>query len=154
MELSELKKEYARLMEKYGLPTFKELNESFEIEKIDKESEILLRNIRKFMMEKIVNSMNFVEMFFNSMNAPRMYLPFINTMSVEDRKIIENIYKKFAELILNSLSNEIAYSEKKEAELVIKINNVWDSVKDDFLRLIEKVGKPNSASKKERSYFG
>ena len=72
MELKDLKKEYSDLAEKYKLPSFKELNENFEIEKIDKDTEILLRDVRKVMMEKIVNSLGFLEMFLNPMNAPRM----------------------------------------------------------------------------------
>ena len=56
MELNDLRNDYSKLEVKHILPSFKELNESFEIDKIDKESDALLRVVRKVMMEKIVNS--------------------------------------------------------------------------------------------------
>ena len=89
MDLKELKKHYEILSKKYKLPSFKELNEDFDIEKIDKESDILLKVVRKVMMEKIVNSLGFIEMLLNPMNSPRMYHAYLNSMSVEDKKAID-----------------------------------------------------------------
>ena len=60
MELDKLKKEYSILKEKYKLPSFKEMDENFEIHKIERESNVLLKNVRKIMMEKIVSSLGFI----------------------------------------------------------------------------------------------
>lgn len=150
-----MKKEYGKLIKKYGLPKFSKLNENFEIEKIDKESEILLRNVRKVMMEKIVNSLGFLEMFLNPVNVPRMYLAYMKSMGVEEGKCVEIIYGKFADLNVLALEGEIIYDEKKEAEIVKKIFEVWVSVKPEFMKLFEGMKKPNnSVDKRERSYFG
>src|SRR3989338_5550111 len=103
MEIKDFKKEYAKLALKYKTPSFEELNENFEIERIEKDTEILLRAVRKLMMEKVVNSMNFIEMMLNPVNSPRMYLPFISGMTVEDKNSIDKIYDGLGELSLLAL---------------------------------------------------
>jgi len=155
MELKDLKKEYSDLAEKYKLPSFKELNENFEIEKIDKDTEILLRDVRKVMMEKIVNSLGFLEMFLNPMNAPRMYLAYMKNMGSEERQSIEKIYGLFAGLNVIALEGEIDYSEKKEVEIIKEIFKAWITAKPDFMKLFAAMKKPNGETiRKERSYFG
>jgi len=155
MELAKLKKDYLVLAEKYKLPSFKELNENFEIEKIDKDTDILLRDVRKVMMEKIVNSLGFLEMFLNPMNAPRMYLAYMKSMGEEERKCIEKIYGLFAGLNITALEGEIDYSEKKEAETIKEIFKAWINSKPDFMKLFAGMKKPNGdVVRKERSYFG
>ena len=155
MEIKELKNNYAELAEKYKLPSFKELNENFEIEKIDKDTECLLRIIRKVMMEKIVNSLSFLEMLNNPVNAPRIYLQYIKSISVEDKKDLDSIYSSLGEISLHSLDLEIDYSEKKEAEIIKRIFNTWNSVKPKFRLVLNNIKKPNgNIAKREKTYFG
>ena len=56
MELKDLKKEYGKLEKKHKLPSFKEVNETFEIDKIENESDCLVREVRKIIMDKIINT--------------------------------------------------------------------------------------------------
>ncbi len=157
MEVKELKKLVETLEKKYKLPSFTELDQNFEIFKIDRESDTLLRSIRKQMMEKIVNSVGFVEMLLNPVNAPRMYFAYMKTITVDDKKTLEEIYKKFSELIISSLQAEVEYNEKTEADLVKEINKVWKENAKGFSRILENIRKPNNSvnlTKKERSYFG
>ncbi len=157
MDLATLKKRYAEIQKKYKLLPFSKLNEDFEIDKIDKETERIARAIRKAMIDKIVNSLNFLEMLLNQMNAPRLYLPFLRTMTPEDRKLIDEMYSKLGLLSILSLELEIDPSEKKEAEAIKKISQVWNSIKPDFKKIVEKIKNPVSSQavvKKEKSYFG
>lgn len=154
MDLKELKKLYGELAGKHKLPGFSELNEDFEIDKIKKGEDTLLRTIRKTMMEKIVNSMNFLEFLLNPVNAPRLYLPYIKSMTSDDKKEIDDIYGKFAEIALSALSLEINYSEKGEAEMIKRIAKTWNEAKPGFAKIISKVQKPAVYEKKEKSYFG
>lgn len=155
MELKELKSGYEKLAKKYKLPSFSELNRDFEIEKLDKDTELLLRTIRKFMMEKTVNSINFLEMLINPVNMPRMYMPYVRTMDTEDRKIIDKIYGRLAQLTLESLQLEVHSQEEAEAELIKKSFATWKELKQDFSRIITNIRNPREfVSKKERSYFG
>jgi hypothetical protein len=155
MEVKELKAEYATLAKKYKLPSFIELNENFEIEKIDRESETLLRAVRKVVIEKIVNSLGFVEMLLNPINVPRLYVPFIKSMAQEQKILLDQVYWKFSELSTGSLACEIHYDENKEAELIRKTNTTWNEIKKDFGKLLENISKPKTQiEKKEKSYFG
>ena len=157
MKLEDMKKEYEKLSKKYNLPKFNELNSDFEIEKFDKDSDSLLKAIRKLMMEKIVNSMTFLEMLINPVNAPRMYMPYLRTMSTEDRKIIDDIYSTLADLSILSLDLEIDSSEKSEGDLIKKVSDKWVFAKPGFRKILGNMKKPSNVSndnKKERSYFG
>lgn len=156
MNLIDLKKQYDSASKKYKLPSFEELNSNFEIDKIDKETDNLLKNIRKVMMDKVVNSLQFLDMLSNPVNAPRVYQQYLRSMSLEDKKEIDKIYDVLGILSLGSLDLEIDPSEIKEAELIKKILISWNSVKPSFRRILDNMKHPsvNGNSKKEKSYFG
>ena len=155
MELVDFKKEYSILQKKYKLPSFSDLNENFEIDKFDKDGDCILRVVRKMMMEKIVNSLAIFELFLNPVSAPRIYMPYIKGMTVEDKNMIEKMYDNFAALSLNSLDLEIDYSEKREAEVIKQVYSSWIASKPDFRKIIDGIKKPvlNSV-RKEKSYYG
>ena len=107
------------------------------------------------MMKKIFNSLEFLEMLGNPQNPPRLYLNYIMSISQEEKKENDVLYSSLGELILNSLSLEINPSEKKEAEAIKKIYSVWNSQKERFKKIIDKIQKPNNIiNKKEKTYFG
>lgn len=154
-ELKDFKEKYDSLAGKYKLPDFSKLNGDFEVDKIDKESEYFLRVVRKVMMEKVVNSLNFLDMLVNPVNAPRIYHAYIKGMSVEDRKVIDEIYSALGKLSLESLAMEIGYDEKKEAELISEVFKVWGEMKPKFEKVMGNMKKPNANEfKRERGYFG
>ena len=106
------------------------------------------------MMTKIVNSLGFVEVLLNPMNAPRMYFAYIKSMGTEDKKGIEKIYSVLSDLVFASLELEVDYSEKEEAEMIKKIVRDWSSIKPSFKGIIKNMQKPVSSVSKEKSYFG
>ena len=153
--IKELEKNYEPFFTKYKLPSFRDLNEAFEIEKIDKESQTFLRVIRKIIMEKVANSFGFVDMLLNPANAPRMYYSYIKSMSDNDKKILEKIYNLFSDLIVKSLFLEVNYSEREEASLIKESFEVWGSMKNDFGEVLQNIISPkNNIISKGKSYFG
>ena len=154
MNLTDLKKSYGVFEKKHKLPSFSELNENFEIEKIRRGQETLVRTFRKTMMDKIVNSMGFVESLLSPMNAPRMHMLYLKSISVEDKKELDRIYTVLSEIVLGSLKLEIDYSEKEEAEMIKRIFKDWNSVKPGFRKILSNMQKPVSAAPREKSYFG
>ena len=155
LTLKELKQKYEELAKKYKLPDFREINENFEIEKIDSDTDCLARAIRKVIMEKIVNSLGFIELLLNPVNVPRMYIPFLKTMTLDNKKEMERIYDTLSEVVLAAVELEMEYDEKKEAELIIKANEKWKSVKPGFKKVIGSIKNPPiSNSDKSKSYFG
>lgn len=155
LSLSELKQQYSLLAKKYKLASFESMNGDFEIDKISEETDCILRMIRKVMMEKIVNSISFLELLVNPINTPRIYFSYIKSIDAEERKIIEKIYDVLGRLSLSSLSLEMGYSEEKEAEMIADIYKSWNSIKPDFSGIIGKMKKPSiSGEKKDKTYFG
>ncbi len=154
MSLVELIEKYGVLEKKYGLPSFSELNENFEVEKIKKSQETLLRTIRKTLMEKVVNSLAFIESLLNPINAPRMYLPYLKSVTMEDKKELDTIYSVLSDIIIASLRLEIDYSEKEEAKMIKRITKDWESIKPSFRKVIDSMQKPVTNVTKEKSYFG
>ena len=155
-EVSELRKKYEGFVENYDLPGFKELNEAFEIDRIEREGDCFLRDVRKSMMEKIVRYIHFIEMMINPAQAPPMFMIFVKNIGKSDRNALENVYKNFIELELRALKNEIDYSEKEEAESIKHIFDVWNKSKKE-LRMVIGIMEKNwkgSPEKKERDYFG
>lgn len=155
MKFDKVKEIYGDLAKRYKLPSFKELNEDFEIYKAGKDKDCLLRSVRKVMMDKIVNAMGFLEMLLNGVNVPRMYLPYLKTATLEDRKSMEKIYSVLSELSILSLQLELNYSERGEADLIKKVSSSWKSIRPEFKKIMGNVHKPSlDTPRKDRSYFG
>ena len=157
MELKDLKKAYSGYESKYKLPSFDKLNEDFEIEKINLESDFLLRVIRKLMMDKVVGFLNFFErVISNPAGLPGIYYQFIRAIDSADKKESDKIYNILGELSLIAFEREINVSEKGEAELIKKIYSQWSALKPALMKLAKKMRSTenNNVLKKEKSYFG
>ena len=156
MELKELKSRYNKLAENYKLPSFKEVNECFEIDRIERETDCILREVRKIMMDKIISYIRFIEMMINPAQAPPMFMMFVKRVSDEERKVLEKVYKNFIELELQSLKLEIDYDEKEEVKAIKKIMNVWYDTNKDLKFIIEIMEKNwrSGENKREKGYFG
>jgi dsDNA-specific endonuclease/ATPase MutS2 len=155
MELKSIKKEYDALARKYNLPNFSKLNEELEVERVNHETETVLRAVRKAMMEKIINMLGFLEMFINPVNVPRMYMPYIKAIDVEDKKEIDTIYEDFSAITMEGLDLEVDYSEKAEADFIRKVFEKWNSVKPSMRSIMANMRRPKSEdNKRERNYYG
>lgn len=155
MDHNEIKNRYLEFEKKFKLPGFSDVNADFEVDKIDRDSETFMRVVRKAMMEKVVNSMGFVDALLNPTNLPRIYFPYVKSMSGDDKKRLERIYNVLSDLSVASLALEIETSDKKEAEMIKKTFDDWNSIKSDFKAIVENIAKPNQeVGKKEKSYFG
>lgn len=154
-DFNHFRDQYDALAKQYSLPLFAEINNDFELEKISQESATILRVVRKTMMEKIFNLLNFLETLLNPVNAPRTYLPYIKVMSSEDRQMIDKLYSTFGKLTLRALPLEINYTEKREAIMIKDIYGIWQDAKPQLAEIMEQMTLPsNGFSKKERSYYG
>lgn len=154
MSVEDLKKEYDKYKEKHKLPDFEKVNGFFEIDKIDRKSDCFLRSVRKVMMEKIVSSLTFLEILINPVNAPNVYLPYIKSMTEEDREKIVKVYDVLGDLSIDSLNLEVDYDEKGEAELIVKAVNDWEKIGKDFGAILKNMKDPKTSTTKEKSYFG
>lgn len=155
--LEEMKKDYEKLRSKYALPSFKELNEEFDIEKAaEHETECLIREIRKLVMEKVITYLRFIEMLLNPSNAPMFFFALVKGLTASDKRILEKLYDKLGSFEIEIIELDCNYDEKDEAEFIKKILGEWQEIKEDMLKLVEvlKHNWSQKSKKDERGYFG
>lgn len=155
--LAKLKKEYSLFEKKYQLPKFSELNIEFEIEKLqERETDLLLREIRRTISDKTVAFLKFFEVFLNPQAAPLFLLSAIKSLNAHDKIKIEKIYKKIVLIEVQAISLDIEYEEKKEAEFIKNTYKNWKDMKEDLKIIEEILSRVNQESKSSngKSYFG
>jgi hypothetical protein len=153
--LDGLKNEYLILSEKYNLVDFSKLNEIFDIEDIDTETDFLLRKIRRVIADRIANYLRFVELILSPSNAPMFFFKLVQKLEDTDKTILNEIYEKLGNFEIEIIALDLNYSEKDEAEAIIKMHEVFSEIKENLLMIIKKLS--NGVDKKRdlnRSYFG
>ena len=154
--LESLKKQYKELKKKHDLPEFSELNELFDIEEVDIETEFLLKKIRITISEKLTAYIRFIEIILNPSNAPIFFFKLVKKLDGDDKENLANIYEILSNFELENISLDLDYSEKKEAEFITNTYDTFNNqIKKDFLLIIEKLKNGEENSKKiNGSYFG
>lgn len=155
--LGNLKREYEKIREKHNLPSWKEINEDFEIEKLqDKETDMLIRDIRRTMLEKSMSYVRFIEMFLNPGNAPMFFLALIKNIENDERKMLNDLYSELGKQEISSLSLDNDFNEEKEAEFIKKVFQDWKSIKQRFGRIISEIQNSweKKETRKEKGYLG
>ncbi len=156
-KLEKLKKDYEVLKKEYNLPNFEKLNEDFYIEKIsDSETEILIREVRKFIGDKMMNYMRFIENLLNPVNVPMFIFSIIKLLDAEEKKSLSEIYKGLMKKEVQFIELDLEFNEKKEAEFVKNAYEFWQGIKKDMLRVIDKINKKwdNKFGVNNKGYFG
>lgn len=155
--LQKLKKNYEVIQKKYDLPSFQELNEDFQIEKVaETETDILIREVRRLVSDKLANYLRFTEALLHPINAPLFVFSIIKTINLEQKKILIEVYKELAKNEVRLIEIDLKFSEEKEAEFVKESYKIWQEIKKDLLGIIETI-KKNWDTKFEvndKSYFG
>jgi len=154
--ISELIVKYKPLQEKYQLPEFSKMNELFDIEDIDPETEFLLRKVRRTISEKIANYIRFIEIILNPSNAPMYFFKLLKKLDSEDKESLSKLYESLGNTELKMLSLDLDYNEDNEAKFIKEnYNTLQKEIKEEFSKVIEKLnnGEENSA-KLDSSYLG
>ncbi|MBT3642830.1 hypothetical protein HN604_01765 [archaeon] len=149
--------EYEELREKYSLPEFDKLAEDFDIEKVsEKESTFILREIRRMIHEKLSAYLSLFEMLVNPSAPPMFMFGVIKKMNGDHKELIKKVYENLVKLQISIMKLDTVYSEKSEAEFIIRSFSEWQDMKvkihdliDSFEQNVEK-----NDSLKKTSYFG
>lgn len=155
--LDKIKKQYEPLKKKYKLPEFSKLNEEFEIEKIqEKETDFLLREIRRAMSDKIAAFLRFFELFLNPQAAPIFVLTSLKNLTTKEKETIENLYRELVKMELASVNLDVSYNEAKEAKFLIEVMKKWQEMKSEIQEIANSILKfqAKNGEKKGKSYFG
>ncbi len=155
--LETLKKNYAELQKKHALPSFEEMNQDFGIDKAcDFEGELLIREIRRFITDKISNYMRLIENLINPVNVPIFVFSMVKMLDKDDKEALSEMYKKLGEVEINLIAVDLVYSEENEAKFIKDSFKVWQIIKKDLLKIIGKVKSAKEIKPKnnDKNYFG
>jgi len=156
-KIDNIKKEYSKFEKKYKLPSFQSLNYDFDVEKIaEKETELVLREMRKVIMDKVIAYLRFIEMLINPSNAPMFFIALAKYFTTEDKKTLESLYSKLGEFELNVIEIDNEYNEKEEAEFINNLYKDWQKIKKDMKKIVEALrrGWRTKSRKNEKGYLG
>ena len=156
-DLEKLKEEYKEIQKKHALPEFELMNLDFGIEKISQtETDFLIREVTKVMAEKFSNYLRFAELLLNPVNAQVFIFSIIKTLGEEEKKRLSEIYKQLVKIEVRLIELDLEFSEEKEAKFIKETFEIWKRIKEDFLKIFEKVqlNWDNKFENNSKGYFG
>jgi hypothetical protein len=142
---------------RHELPTFKQITEDFDIEKVfEKESTFVLRDIRHAIVEKITAYSQLFETFQNPGSSPMFILTLLQNTNEKDKEEITEIYNKLAKIQVDSIKLDTIYSENNEATFIKETSDTWQTIKVKVLELIQRLEKETNkeSSSTTKGYFG
>ena len=129
----------------------------FQIEKLaETETDFLIREIRKFIADKFMNYLRFIESVLNPVNVPMFVFSIVKSIGEEEKKRLTEVYKKLAKCEVDLIELDIEFSEDEEARFVKEACVLWGKMKNDILGVIGVI-KKNWGNKLEvngKNYFG
>lgn len=152
----DLKKEYGVLKEKYGLPSFDEISEDFDIEKLDdKETSHLMREIRRVLMDKLSAYLNLFENLVNPSGPPMFIFSALRSMDNSNKPKLREIYKRLSKIQIGSMKLDTIYNEDLEAKFVKDIFSSWQEIKKEIYTVFDDFDKnfDKENGSKESRYF-
>jgi len=156
-KLEKLKENYAEIQKNHDLPEFKNLNEDFHIEKIaETETDILIREIRRLVGDKLVNYMRFIENILNPVNVPMFIFSLVKILGTDEKKKLSDMYKELMKIEMKFIELDLEFSEEKEVEFILDSYRLWQTIKKDFLKILGDLeGKwDNKIESNNKGYFG
>ena len=148
---------YNELKQKHSLPEFKILAEDFDIEKIaEKESNFLIREIRRIINEKLSAYMHLFETLINPSAPPMFIFSVLRGIKEEDKESIREIYKKLSKLQIEVMKLDTIYSEQGEIKFIKDTFAEWQDLKKTIYKIIENLDEniEKDDTSKNRGYFG
>ena len=155
--LEDLKKDYEKIQREYNLPEFEKLNEDFQIEKIaESETDFLIREIRRFVADKFMNYLRFIESILNPVNVPMFVFSIVKSIGAEEKKKLTDVYKKLAKCEVKLIKLDLEFSRDSEAKFVRESYELWQEIKKDVLGVMEIIEKnwDNKLESNGKNYFG
>ncbi len=156
-KLEELKKKYKEIQKKHGLPDFEELNKDFQIEKAaESETDFLIREIRKFVGDKLMNYLKFIESLLNPVNAPMFIFSIIKLIDSEEKEKLSEIYNDLLKKEIKFVELDLNFDEAREAEFIRESYESWQKTKKDLFGILENINKKwdDKFEANNKGYFG
>jgi len=156
-EIQNLKDSYSKKEISFGLPKYDTMACEFEIEKVaEKETEFLLREIRRTMVEKISAYIHLLETIINPASGSLLIFSILKNLNEGDKHEIKEIYKKLAKIQIGSIKLDTVYNELSESEFIKKTYEEWIVIKEVLFKIFERFEKDFDINNSSASncYFG
>jgi len=157
MSLENLKNEYEKIKKEHKLPEFKELNINFDIDKLaERECDLLIREVRRAMIDRILVYLRFVETLMNPAGAPMFFMILTKHIDSKDKEILREMYDELGKLEIEALGIDNNYDEKKEADFILKIVKKWKKIKDNMGEISDNLREywDKAVEKEGKDYLG
>ena len=153
--MTDTKKKYETLKDKYKLPEFDKMDSAFEIDAIEN-TKFLSREIRRKIAEKLemysksIEGILYPETTLNNLYESKFF-------NDKDKEWIFKLYKELMVLqkkvmILSTLENE-----KDDFEFITDVFNKWEKINSEIRKVFEKLKNAwerETDIKEELEYFG
>ncbi|MBI2499031.1 hypothetical protein HYV88_02205 [Candidatus Woesearchaeota archaeon] len=155
----EIKNQYAVLSKKYKLPSWKELDNEFELLYFTSLVEIshVLRFIRRRINDRVSMFIHNLQGFLQPNPGSPISLEEANFLDEEEKKKVAVILRELMNLERRNSLLDLNFDEKKDAEFINDAVKRWFELKKDISKIINKVKKGWESKVKEYSkeeYFG
>lgn len=156
-KLEKLKEKYSVLEKENSLPSFKELNEEFSIERIsDNETDFILREVRRQIAEKLSSALRLIDVLINPSNTPTFLFPVIKSITKEEKEIMEKLYKELSKIEISNLKLDLVYSPEEDVKYIKNSFSYWKEIKPTISKVFSCI-EQNLDKKSEKTnscYFG
>jgi hypothetical protein len=150
--------EYQKIAKEHKLPDFNFLNENFEVELENiEEGDLIIRKVRKQIVEKISYHIRTLEAFLNPSNAPLFVMNMLKGFGTQEQELVKGLYDKLGDFEIDSFGLEIEYSEQKEIEFIKNVCDDWKNIISDLHKIhgsMKKSSNKEVPKKNHKSYFG
>ena len=135
--IGKLKKEFEKVREKYGLPSFEELDNEFEIRKIDFDLH-LVRETRRAMTHRLTAIADLLEPILNPSEANLHSAIESKHFDKNDVDDMFSYYKKLWHHVHEGVVASLI-SEKDEADFIKAMWKIWPEIKKTALKYAQKI---------------
>ena len=146
---------YEKLQKKYDLPSFDDLNRSFEIEGFDDDEPFFLREIRRKMCEVISFYSKVLEDVLRPESGSAMHEG--SQFNEKDRENVLSLYRKLKKFERMALDVGLARDEKENAAFISQVFSAWETIVKELKGISSKLitsWDVDIASEKDNGYFG
>jgi len=154
--MKDLKQNYQKLVGKYSLPAFEQLDKEFEILYMRDIFEVAypLRFIRRRINDKISWICNMIQTIMQPNPGSLINMEESTFFSKEQKESYKQLLKELMYLERISLNLDIETSEEKDAEFIKTTFSKWDEIKSKILEItnVLKEGWKKETSKKNKNH--
>jgi len=148
--------DYKELQKKYNLPTYKKLNDNFELDYIE-DPFFMLRSIRRRIHEKVVFFAKIFEKIIFPNQAAMIEMYESKFFSEKEKEELLQTYEELLELDRKALSLNITSTDINEAEYIRTTFKKWSLLikKSQFIiQKLDKSWKQEKSNLGKNHYFG